>query len=256
MPVYDLNFKFKKREKSARPVAGTPVKQAMNFYMKPDRNILLSPPACLAVASLSSVVCYGGRVGVNGPALRSLGEGMSTHPALNLFIQPTRGYSRVLALNRKEKTVRFKPNKPVNHWENPQKRLKKHLKNMPIPRTNQACQIARSYGLLTTDSGLAAGSNTHFSPKPLFVSPCAPTALKMNYSKLKAKKSPFFTGHFTAKSLGNQAKTFKKVSPKCRNFRGNPGRFSGTEIVNPASPAPHLNLLAARKSYTLAVWNF
>jgi farnesyl-diphosphate farnesyltransferase len=46
----------------------------------------------------------------------------------------------------------------------------------------------------------------------------------MNCGKLKAKKSPFFSGHFDAKSLANQAKTAQKVSPKCRNFRGDPGR--------------------------------
>jgi serine protease inhibitor len=61
-----------------------------------------------------------------------------------------------------------------------------------------------------------------FPPKPLFVSPCAPTALKMNCGKLKAKKSPFFAGHFAGKSLENQAKTPQKMLQKCRNFRGYP----------------------------------
>jgi hypothetical protein len=63
-------------------------------------------------------------------------------------------------------------------------------------------------------------SNRLFSQKPLLVTRCAPTALKMNYSKLKAKKSPFFSGPFDWKSLGNQTKTLQKVSPKCRNLEG------------------------------------
>jgi ribonuclease HIII len=58
----------------------------------------------------------------------------------------------------------------------------------------------------------------------------------MNYSKLKAKKSPFFTGHFATKSLGNQAKTLQKVSSKCRNLEGYPDMFSRRPFVKHLLP--------------------
>jgi hypothetical protein len=61
---------------------------------------------------------------------------------------------------------------------------------------------------------------TRFSLISPLVSPCAPTALNMNCGKLKAKNSPFFSGHFGGNSLGNQAKTHQKMLRKCRNFRG------------------------------------
>jgi hypothetical protein len=63
-----------------------------------------------------------------------------------------------------------------------------------------------------------------FSQKPLFVSRCAATALNMNCGKLKAKNSPFFSGHFDRKSLAKWQRHGplggQKVSSKCRNFRG------------------------------------
>jgi hypothetical protein len=63
----------------------------------------------------------------------------------------------------------------------------------------------------------------HFTQKSLVVSRCGSMALTLNYGKLRAKKSHFFTLPKHNKSLGNQAKTLKKVSPICRNFEGNPG---------------------------------
>jgi hypothetical protein len=80
-----------------------------------------------------------------------------------------------------------------------------------------------------------------FLQKPLIVSPCAPMALKMNYSKLKAKKSPFFPGHLGRESLENQAKILKKVSSKCRNFRGYPGRFLPRPLFIKSPVTTHKN---------------
>jgi hypothetical protein len=84
-----------------------------------------------------------------------------------------------------------------------------------------------------------------FSQKQPFVTRCAPTALKMNCGKLKAKNSRFFCRHFARKSLGNQAKTHQNVSPKCRNFRGNPRRFLVGQWIT-KSPAATLNSLPRR----------
>ena len=64
-----------------------------------------------------------------------------------------------------------------------------------------------------------ARSKAEFSTKSHFVSPCAPTALAMNCGKFKAKNSHFFIPPKYGKSLGNQPKTVKKMSPICRNYR-------------------------------------
>jgi hypothetical protein len=136
----------------------------------------------------------------------------------------------------------FSPEKPSIYWTTPQKTAQKTRQNNAKNARFWMRFSCAKLRLLTTDHRLLtccansqlshiafctiSGYLTPFSPKPLSVSPCAPMALNLNCGKLKAKKSSFFSGRFDGKSLRNQTKSGKKVSSKCRNFRGIPDQFS------------------------------
>jgi hypothetical protein len=107
-----------------------------------------------------------------------------------------------------------------------------------IPRTNlqrsskaQTSNVARlvlEYSLelgswvLDVLSLISAQSSniTPFLPKPLFVSPCAPTALNLNCGKLKAKKIEFFFRALCREIIGKSGENPPKSVAKMSEFAG------------------------------------
>jgi hypothetical protein len=174
----------------------------MNIHMKPDGNILSSPPG----------VCPGGTSG-NSPAFQRRDPGaILSSPEGTAEIKPLRQNTNQnqTITGQKLKSNRHPNSKSVaicvNLW----------------PKFGNAMQLkASAFSPLGARQFLCVFVPRwpifiEFSPKPLLVSPYAPTALKMNYSKLKAKKSPFFSGRFA----GKYWKIRPKPSKKCRGYVG------------------------------------
>jgi hypothetical protein len=145
----------------------------------------------------------------------------------------------------------------VNHWQIRQKPSKKPCKINPknrcfctsINRRLRGGRGANRQKSARFSTNWQIALNSPFSPKPPFVTRCAPTALNLNCGKLKAKKSRFFSGHFVGKSLVNQAKTCQKMLQKCRFFGGNTGVLSSSSnkqkrsMLMPSVATPQINVL-------------